>query len=156
MYGYIDTSHLTQNYTALRQADAELEPSHTVHWLLTTMLTTLILMNLLIGLTIGDLGSIERNADCLMVQIELKKLYRRLLRRDLCCCFCKCFGVVCRKKRMKKRTLIFYPNRPKGRCVMEKRKTSRRLHAFFVPDDFILGARKIRRALLDHYSKKYF
>ena len=75
MYGYIDTAHLTVGYNRLREPNSEIVLSYTVHWLLSTTLATLVLMNLLVALTIGDVRAIDQNADCLILQLDLKKLY---------------------------------------------------------------------------------
>ena len=155
MYGYIDTSHLTQNYANLRDPNSEIVASYAIHWLLTTTLATLVLMNLLIGLTIGDVRTIDENADCIIVQIELKNLYRRIMRRNLRCCFCKCFGIVCRKKKQSNKCGTFYPNKSKKSCAIPGRRNACGLISPMLSKQFILGCRRIRTTLLHNYQKEY-
>ena len=149
MYGEMDTSILTKNHTPLNEQNSEIVISYIFNWLLTTTLATLVIMNLLIGLAIGDIRAIDENADCMIVQIELKKLFRRIMRRNLRRCICKCFGITCRKgKTVANSSKTIYPNQSKSTLVIENKTKDGLLSS----ESFILGGLPVKKAILDNYK----
>ena len=150
MYGYIDTSRLTADGKPLTE-DSEVLFGYVFQWFITSTLTTLILMNLLVGLAIGDVRSIEENADCMIIQIELKRMFRRKMKQNFCCCFCKCFGTTCRAKKPVEDVQVFFPNKSKKKCSMNGEKKS--CSHFLGPKQYTLGCHQVRKSILGRYKK---
>ena len=89
LYGEVDTSYLTKDYVKLRLPSSSISLSYAVQWLVNTVLTTVVVMNLLVALTIGDVTEISKTADCHIVQIKLKKMFVMLAQRNFVHCFFK-------------------------------------------------------------------
>ena len=153
MYGQIDNSVVSRFYTQLRDPESEVVVSYAIHWWLVTTLTTIILMNLLVGLTIGDVREIDNHADCYVIQIELKRMYRKIVWRNIHSCFCKCFWRSCRTKLLNLQNIVtMYPNENESICMLSGKR--RLCGRFFVQKSrhFILGCRTVKKIILQHYK----
>ena len=151
MYGQIDNADVARDYLPLRDSNSEIITSYAIFWLIATTLTTLILVNLLIGLAIGDIRAIDETADCLIVQIELKSLYRRIMWKNFRSCLCKCFGKSCRAKCGNSDILTLYPNKSSSIYLASGKKRRQRWSLTVFATEFILGWHRVKERIVRNY-----
>ena len=154
MYGQIDTSDLTVGRESLRSETSEIDPAYAIHWLICTLLTCIILMNLLIGLTIGDVGEIEKKADCQVVQIKLRKMYFNQVFWTNVLSPCSKIGI-CGKIRGPKTTLIVFPNKFVDGCAFEDRTGCLAGWMLTWTANHILGCSQVRKKVLEKFKERY-
>ena len=152
MYGQIDTSDLTTGHQKLQSVESKINPEYAIHWLICTLLTCIILMNLLIGLTLGDVGEIEKQADCQVVQIKLRKLYfRQVIWTVLLSPLYKLWK---QEKNFKTNSVIsVHPNKYREGCVVTKKvKLWARLVALWTAT-YIIGCSHVRKKILENFRQ---
>ena len=147
MHGQTDTSDLTKNYEDLRDQSSKLDSSYAVYWFVSTSFTTIILMNLLVGLTIGDVDEIEENADCQIVQIKLRKLYLQRVWKSLIKCMLCNF---CQSRKPERFYMVLYPNKYKGGCTVRSERDPMTRIFSRLSTTYILGCSKVRKSILQH------
>ena len=154
MYGQVDSSELTVGHESLWSEMSVINPAYAFHWLICTLITSIILMNLLIGLTIGDVGEIRKKADCQVVQIKLRKMYFNQVFWTKVISPCSKIGI-CGKIRGPKNTLIVFPNKFYHGCAFENRKGCLAGWIITWTANHILGCSQVRKKVLEKFNKRY-
>ena len=150
MYGQIDNSDVSRSYLSLRDPDSEVVASHAIHWFLAITFTTLILMNLLVGLTIRDVRENDDKVDCLIVQMELKRMYREIVWKNMC--FYRCIARVWMiKEEDGSKVMTMYPNLMGEICGYSSKIVHHRFFSKY-SSQFILGCRRVKKSVLEHYK----
>ena len=158
MYGQTDTKYMTDRYVYMDDFDVRLDPTSVILWLIVTLLTTVLFMNILLGLTIGDIKRCATMAHCCMVQKSIHELQIQAILDDTFFCivsiFKKC-STCCRDKTEGVTgdetkydiiyPIIIYPNKWRKGCPVEEVTGFWVRFSKNIQASYILGCKKVRK-----------
>ena len=157
MYGQTDTKYMTDYYQYMDDYDVMLEATSVLLWAITTMLTTVLFMNILLGLTIGDVRRIVTCSNCYMVQINIHEMRNQAIWDDIFWAFCRC---CMRPKKGQSaptedtlESMSIFPNKFWEGCALKKDNGCCARFKNRATASYILGCKKARDKIVEAYTR---